>query len=154
MRIITCGALGAASIAVLSLLTACTPAAEPIVSNAPSSSLPAASLPTFDPSRGAQGNLALFSGTIRTALKKGGWLTSTTVVGKALVAAGFDRKGIEISPDYTSLGMKPDSISVAAKFEKKCLIGQYGPAFKDVAVSVAPVLPNGGCLLGRSIEHL
>lgn len=150
----TTGILALSSVLVLSLLTGCASEVEQPTTPAPTGSLAPAVLPAFDKARGAQGNMVLFSGTIREQVKKSGWLVPTERVAHALIAAGFSRKGIEISPNYTSLGMKPDSITVAVKLDKQCIIGQYGPAFNDVAVSVAPVLTSGGCLLGRSIEHL
>jgi hypothetical protein len=146
--------LAASSAFVLSLLAGCSHPVDQPNNPQPTGSLAPAQLPKFDEARGAEGNMVLFGGTIREQIDKVGWLVPTERVARALIAAGFSRKGIEFSPNYTSLGMKPDSITVAVKLDKQCIIGQYGPAFKDVAVSVAPFLATGGCLLGRSIEHL
>ena len=154
MARVTTGILTLSSVLVLSLLTGCSSDIEQPTAPTPTGSIAPAQLPAFDAARGARGNMALFGGTIRNQVAKRGWLVPTERVAHALIAAGFSRKGIEISPNYTSLGMKPDSITVAVKLDKECIIGQYGPAFNDVAVSVAPVLTSGGCLLGRSIEHL
>ena len=146
-------ALIATPILALTLLAGCTPSSGDGTANQSPSAAPSVT-PTFSPNGTASDNIAMFRFVISRALHQAGWEAKTSAVAQQLVAAGFAKKGIQFTPNSTAIGLKPDSVTVSAVVGKECLIAQYGPSIKDLAVSVAPVLSSGGCLLGRSIEHL
>lgn len=110
--------------------------------------------PRFDASGDAQKNQAYFEYVVSGVIAKSGITTDTMAMAKALVAAGFAKSGIEFGDSFTAIGMKPDSVMVAAKQGTGCLIAQYGHSINGLAVSVQPALSTGGCLIGRSINHL
>jgi hypothetical protein len=66
----------------------------------------------------------------------------------ALVAAGFDRAGMQVTDDTTTLGEPADSIQFAVGFGPDCLIGQYGAKSDGYQSAVRPALGTGGCLIG------
>ncbi|MGR2751554.1 DUF6993 domain-containing protein [Agromyces arachidis] len=66
----------------------------------------------------------------------------------ALIAAGFDRSGMQVTSDTTTLGDPADSIQFAVGFGPDCLVGQYGPKSDGYQSAVRPALGTGGCLLG------
>lgn len=115
-------------------------------------------IPTVKPTFGAQGsasdNIAFFRSIVDAAVAKEGLNANTEALAKKLAVAGFDAKGIQFSDNSTAAGMTPDSVTVSAQFKDQCLIAQYGPSIKGVTVSVLPVLKSGGCLIGRSLNHL
>jgi hypothetical protein len=110
--------------------------------------------PTFAAMGTANDNIAYFRHIISQSISREGLNASTEGVAKSLVAGGFDKKGVQFSDNYTAAGMKPDSVTVATEFHGQCLIAQYGPSIHGLTVSLLPVLASGGCLLGRSINHL
>ncbi len=136
-------------------LTACTasPDSGPSASNTSSSVAPTVA-PTFSPAGTANDNIVFFRSVIEAATQSQGLNASTEKLARTLAAKGFSSKGIEFTDNATAVGMKPDSVTVAAAFKGQCLIAQYGPSIKGIAVSVLPLLASGGCLLGRSINHL
>lgn len=68
----------------------------------------------------------------------------------ALTAAGFDRAGMQVTDDATTLGERADSIQFAVGFGPDCLIGQYGPKSGGYQSAVRPALGTGGCLVGAT----
>ena len=66
-----------------------------------------------------------------------------------LVAAGFDKGAMQITPDKTSvLRLDADSIVFSVRIEKDCLIGQIsGHGYHS---TVGPVLSDGVCLAGKT----
>jgi opacity protein-like surface antigen len=70
-----------------------------------------------------------------------------------LVAAGFSKADMQVTPDKTSIGGGVDSILFAVKMGNECLLGQHGGG--GYSSSVAAALTTGGpCLIGltRSID--
>ena len=110
--------------------------------------------PTFSPEGTASDNIAFVRALVLRAVKKGGLNTSSLAIAQQLAHDGFDPAGIEYTTNTTAAGLKPDSVVVAAQMKGQCLIAQYGAGIGGVQVDIAPVLKSGGCLLGRSIEHL
>lgn len=120
-----------------------------------SSSVPKPSIkPTFSPAGTAEDNIAYFRSLFDEAIAKEGLNASTEKLAKAVAGAGFDPAGIQYSDNATAVGMKPDSVTVAVTFKGKCLIAQFGSGVGGLDISVQPVLASGGCLLGRSLNHL
>lgn len=129
------------------------PVSGPTGSATSSSAMPTIA-PTLSPMGTANDNIAYFRAVVEAATKTQGLNASTEKLARTLAAKGFSAKGIEYTDNATAVGMKPDSVTVAVEFKGQCLIAQYGPSIKGIAVSVLPVLASGGCLLGRSINHL
>ena len=141
--------------AVVSGLSACAAGSVDDVPTASSSPVVTPSVaPTFSPQGTANDNIAFFRSVVESATKAHGLTVSTQQLAQTLVAKGFAAKGIEFTDNATAVGMKPDSVTIAAEFKGQCLIAQYGPSIKGLAITLAPVLASGGCLLGRSINHL
>jgi hypothetical protein len=69
-----------------------------------------------------------------------------------LANAGFDTSTIQISENATALGLNPDSKFVSVIFNGECLVGTWGSSMTTPTVTVLPVLPQGGCLLGGTIR--
>ncbi len=64
-----------------------------------------------------------------------------------LVAAGFTKADMQVTPDKTSIGAGADSILFAVKIGDSCLLGQHGGG--GYSSSVALALTTGGpCLIG------
>jgi hypothetical protein len=141
------------------MLTACTapaPSPEPSTSApAPSSSAspsatattPAA--PVLVPDGTADDNLPLFRQVVAAV-----WAGPDQVAGRAyidaLVAAGFDKGAMQVTPDQTTIGNPAESIQFAVRWGAECLVGQVGPAIGEAVTLVAPGLVDGGCLLGTT----
>lgn len=66
-----------------------------------------------------------------------------------LVAAGFDKAAMQVTPDKTSELRRPvDSIEFSVLIGSDCLIGQFsGGAYHGL---VGPVLSGGVCLVGKT----
>jgi len=65
-----------------------------------------------------------------------------------LVAGGFSKQDMEVTPDSTALGLDADSIVVSVRIKGECLMGQF---FDDNYVSsIEPLLGTGGCLVGKT----
>ncbi|MES2171410.1 MAG: hypothetical protein V4479_11920 [Actinomycetota bacterium] len=70
-----------------------------------------------------------------------------------LVAAGFTKSDMQVTPDKTSIGGGVDSILFGVKMGDECLLGQHSGS--GYSSAVAPALTSGGpCLIGltRSID--
>ena len=66
-----------------------------------------------------------------------------------LVAAGFRKQDIEITPDHTSIDLKADSIIFSVRLKGECLIGDFTAT--TIKSMVAPLLGTGGCLIGKTL---
>ena len=65
-----------------------------------------------------------------------------------LIAAGFDKQDMEVTPDRTSIDLEADSIIFSVRIEGECLIGQSsGTGYHS---ELAPLLGTGGCLVGTT----
>ena len=66
-----------------------------------------------------------------------------------LVAYGFDKAAMQVTPDKTSELRRPvDSIEFSAQIREDCLIGQF--AAGTYQSLVGPALASGGCLIGKT----
>lgn len=66
-----------------------------------------------------------------------------------LVAAGFRKQDIEVTPDHTSIDLQADSVVVSVRLKGQCLIGDFqASGLKSI---VAPLLGTGGCLIGKTL---
>ncbi|MFD4420178.1 DUF6993 domain-containing protein [Agromyces sp. NPDC058484] len=109
----------------------------------------AAHLPTLDPTRSAEENLAFFD-----SVNVGVVAANAEARGRdfidALVAAGFDRSRMEITADRTTVDLPADSVQFAVLFQGRCLVGQFGVASGGYHGAVRPALGTGGCLVGQT----
>lgn len=65
-----------------------------------------------------------------------------------LVAAGFDKAAMEVTPDRTAISLDADNIQLSVLYEGECLVAQYGNVGYQSAV--LPVLATGNCLVGKT----
>lgn len=148
----------AAVLAVVALaLTGCTAAPAPVSSSSPpavATSPGVSSSPTAQPARSkadptasAEDNLEVFRRVI-TGVWAGGDRASGRAYIDALVAAGFDKSRMELTPDTSTVGNPAESIQFSVRWDQECIIGQVGPATGDPFATVVPVLAEGRCLVG------
>ncbi|EPR76893.1 hypothetical protein ADILRU_0732 [Leifsonia rubra CMS 76R] len=65
-----------------------------------------------------------------------------------LVANGFTKQDMEVTPDNTAIGLATDSIVVSVRITGECLLGQFTP--ESYVSSIEPLLGTGGCLVGKT----
>lgn len=63
-----------------------------------------------------------------------------------LVAAGYSKESMEVTPDRTTINAQVDNIQFSVRLNGTCLIGQYGGA--GYASYAGPLLADGRCLIG------
>ncbi|MET0725965.1 MAG: hypothetical protein ABWY36_06410 [Leifsonia sp.] len=68
----------------------------------------------------------------------------------ALVAAGFVKAAMQVTPDRTAVDLAADSVQWSVLFNGECLIGQYGPASGGYHGVVASPTGQGACLVGET----
>ncbi|GAB3035435.1 hypothetical protein GCM10027052_11650 [Parafrigoribacterium mesophilum] len=73
--------------------------------------------------------------------------TGRTII-DSLVAAGFDKSAMQVTPDTTPTGKNTDSIQFSVQLGADCLIGQSGSG--EYTSVVGPALATGGCLVGKT----
>lgn len=105
--------------------------------------------PTFRPELSAEENLASFDAVNLQVVAANASAGGRDFI-DALVAAGFDRSQMQLTPDRTSVDLQADSAQFAVLVHDECLIGQYGPASGGYHSAVRPALGTGGCLVGRT----
>ena len=142
------------SLAAVGLVACSSGQVNPAASSTSSASSTPEPEPTFVASGTANDNVAFVRALVLRATKKAGLNASSLAIAQQLARDGFDPKGIQFTDNSTAAGLKPDSVVVAAEMKGQCLITQYGAGIGGVQIDVAPVLKSGGCLLGRSIQHL
>ena len=104
-------------------------------------------VPAYDPTGNASANLAYFVAIGHAKFSDHPDITGRTIVDD-LVAAGFDKKAMEITPDKTSIGLQAWNIEFSVKLNGTCLIGQAGNvSFHAFATTV---LASGHCLIGKT----
>lgn len=142
----------AASALALVLLVGCvpeptgsaSPTPEPTVQGEP------AAPPQLQPDGSAADNLAFFTQTAQVV-----WESEQRGEGRAyidaLVAAGFDRGAMQVTPDLTTVGNPAESIQFSVRWgETECLVGQVGPSTGQLVTKVLPQLAEGRCLVGAT----
>ncbi|MFT4030680.1 MAG: hypothetical protein QM675_12465 [Protaetiibacter sp.] len=151
----TCRALvcAGASFAIIGLLLAgCTsPESEPVPTGTASTS-PApspVSTPTLEPvfDGTADENQPYFDQLNRELIASGGTLNGGAFIDN-LVAHGYARANMEVTPDTTSIGVAADNIVFSIRFGTTCLLGQWGNI--GYTSLVTEVLSTGRCLVGTA----
>lgn len=141
--------LAAAAIAVVTLLSGCTPA--PAASPARTATVaptptPSASA-TIDPTGNASENKPYFDEVNKKLIAQGGTLDGRAFIDN-LVAAGYAKSAMEVTPDKTSVGLDADNIEFSVRFGTTCLIGEYGNI--GYASTAQRVFSTGRCLAGKT----
>lgn len=155
------GVVGLLVVAAIAL-TGCTtpaPAASPSPSPTPSASGTATPTPTapaspeLKPKLSAEENHAFFDQVNTQVIAANASAGGRDMI-DALVAAGFDRAAMQVTPDRTAVDLAADSVQWSVLFNGECLIGQYGPASGGYHSEVVAPTGQGTCLLGqtRSID--
>ena len=65
-----------------------------------------------------------------------------------LVAAGFDKAAMQVTPDKTAISLDADNVQFSVLIGEDCLVGQFGNVGYQSAV--LPVLSTGACLVGTT----
>jgi hypothetical protein len=65
-----------------------------------------------------------------------------------LIAAGYPRADMEVTPDHTAINGAADNIQFSIRLNGTCLIGQYGNI--GYASTTAALLTTGKCLVGAT----
>ena len=103
--------------------------------------------PSFLPDGSAEANKAWFDAA-NTRLFVANQSANGRAIIDSLVAAGFDKASMQLTPDKTSIDGGVDSILFSVKIRDSCLLGQYGAGGYSSAVE--PVLKSGLCLIGKT----
>lgn len=69
----------------------------------------------------------------------------------ALANAGFSKESMQVTPDLSKTQLEADSVIVAVKIKRACLIGQRSKT-GDYFSTIEPALKTGGCLIGTTEE--
>jgi len=124
------------------------PDGSPSASPTPTSTVSAEPMPVFLPEGDAQDNKTFFdrilSGVATADQKQPG-----RAMVNALVRAGFRKKSIQLTPDRTRTDLEADSVIVAIRMGRSCLIGQRTNHRKYYS-SIETALKTGGCLVGTT----
>ncbi|MEO5920320.1 MAG: hypothetical protein ABIQ01_04175 [Pseudolysinimonas sp.] len=65
-----------------------------------------------------------------------------------LVAAGYTKESMEVTPDRTTVNAQADNIQFSVRLNGTCLVGQYGGS--GYASFAGPLLADGRCLIGTT----
>jgi len=103
--------------------------------------------PSFDPALSAVENQPYFDTVMRALIHEDQTPGGKKVV-NALVAAGFDKRAIEVTFDKTAVDLVADSLQFSVQINGGCIVGQYGNV-KYLSV-IAPVLGSGKCFVGKT----
>ena len=144
------GRFAISALVLVAVLTGCAPERElpmpvPTLSSSPSAS-PGASAVPDDPQSSATAAKALFDATNEATV------AAKTTGGRdfidALVAAGFDKSAMEVTPDKTAIGLGADNVQFSVRFGSECLVGQFGNVAYTSAI--LPALTSGKCFIGKT----
>ena len=117
--------------------------AAPSTSAAPSVAPPA----TFVPAGTAQQNEAFFDLTNNTLFAANSAANGQQII-NSLVAGGFDKASMQVTPDKTAINGAVDSILFSVKIGESCLLGQHG--INGYSSSIGAALKSGVCLIGKT----
>ena len=154
--------LAGAAVAAALLLSACTgghPSAT--TDSAPHTTASESATPSATPTPTASAAPALVpGGTAAQNLPYFDKVNQATVAAKpgaqgrdfidGLVAAGFTKSDMQLTPDTTTIGLKAPSIQFSVQFGDSCVIGQWGPNGAGYTSLTSPTLATGGCLIGQT----
>jgi hypothetical protein len=133
-------------------LAGCTPSVPapskpPSTSASPAPTATPAPAPAYRPDGTALSNKAWFDAVNTKLFASNGGADGRTII-DSLVAAGFDKAAMQVTPDKTSINGGVDSILFSVKIGDSCLLGQHGGG--GYSSSVEPALKSGVCLIGKT----
>jgi hypothetical protein len=143
--------VAAVTLALLAGCSAAEPAAAPsgTATPAPSGSAPEETPPplALDPAGTAEQNKEFFDSVMNPFLTTSPESGGREIIDH-LVAAGFDKAQMELTPDTTAVGLKADNFQFSVRMNDTCLVGQSGNVgYHSLA---APILSTGTCLVGNT----
>lgn len=138
------------TVSVLASLVACVPTQPmPVPTYTPSSTATAApdEPPALRPGEGAAENKPFFDKVAAEFFLNNGMGDGRETI-EFLVANGFRKEDMQVTPDTTALGIPVDSLVFSVRIKDECLIGQYSASgFTSI---IAPILGTGTCLVGTT----
>ena len=146
-------AAGAAGLALVLALAACTAAPDPGPTARPTSTPSGTATPTPEPdpvlvpTGDAEANLPYFDLVNKRLLDTVPTPNGQQLV-ENLVAAGFAKADMEVTPDTTVGSEAASTIQFSVRANGSCLIGQTGAAGYNALA--APLLGTGKCLVGKT----
>jgi hypothetical protein len=155
-RILVAVAAATVALAALAGCVQSTTAAKPSVSSSSAASATptptVTATPAYLPSGTAQANKAYFDLVNTKFFAANGSALGRPIIDN-LVAAGFPKAEMQVTPDKTAIGHNVDSILFAVKIGGSCLLGQHGGGGYSSSV-VAALTTGGPCLVGltRTID--
>ncbi len=117
---------------------------------APSPTTTEPSTLVYLPEGDAQDNKVLFDQVLSEVATMDQTQPGRTMV-NALVNAGFRKASIQVTEDETKTMLPADSVIVAVRINRSCLIGQRTQD-KGYFSSIESALKTGGCLIGTTRE--
>jgi hypothetical protein len=142
-----------AMVALAAVLVGCTPTAPVASASASASAKPSVVTatptpkPVYLPDGTSEQNKAYFDSVNSALIASNGSVDGKTII-NTLVAAGFDKAAMQLTPDKTTIGAAADSVLFSVHIGDSCLIGQRGPA--GYSSSIGPALAGGSCLVGKT----
>jgi hypothetical protein len=103
--------------------------------------------PEIDLDGSADDNLEFFDIVNTELIDDGGRLDGRAFIDN-LVAAGYPKADMEVTPDSTAIGIAADNIQFAIRLNGTCLIGQYGNVGYNS--TTGELLSTGRCLVGAT----
>jgi hypothetical protein len=141
--------VGAGAFALVVALAGCTPApaASPVrTATVAPSPTPTASA-AIDLSGNASQNLPYFDQVNKALIAKGGTPDGRAFIDN-LVAAGYPKTAMEVTPDRTTVNLQADNIEFSVRLGSTCLVGEYGNI--GYASTAQRVFSTGHCLAGKT----
>ncbi len=148
-RIARAGLVVALAAAGALALAGCVDAPEPTPTptSAPSSAPSGPAAPEIDLDGSAVDNLPYFDQVNTALIAAGGALDGRAFIDN-LVAAGYPKTDMEVTPDRTAINGVADNIQFSVRLNGTCLIGQYGNI--GYASTTVDLLSTGRCLVGAT----
>jgi len=152
-RAAVAAAAGAAGLVLMLALAACTAAPDPGPTARPTSTPSGTATPTPEPdpvlvpTGDAEANLPYFDLVNKRLLDTVPTPNGQQLV-ENLVAAGFAKADMEVTPDTTVGSEAASTIQFSVRANGSCLIGQTGAAGYNALA--APLLGTGKCLVGKT----
>ncbi len=119
----------------------------PTPTSAPSSAPSGPAAPEIDLDGSAVDNLPYFDQVNTALIAAGGALDGRAFIDN-LVAAGYPKTDMEVTPDRTAINGVADNIQFSVRLNGTCLIGQYGNI--GYASTTVDLLSTGRCLVGAT----
>ena len=104
--------------------------------------------PVFLPDGDAQDNKVYFDWVLSEVATREHRQPGKALV-DALVGAGFKKASIQVTEDLTKTQIPADSVIVAVRINRSCLVGQRTND-KEYFSSIESALKTGGCLVGTT----